>query len=63
LHDTWRVENDGDGDGEHQELDESGDLAGEEEEDRNDPDDAEEQRPEQALEVRNETLGTQGHWS
>ena len=41
------VKNDGDRDGEHQELDESGDLAGEGEEDRNDSDDAEEQWPEQ----------------
>jgi hypothetical protein len=28
THNIWRVKNDGDGDGKHQELDESGDLAG-----------------------------------
>jgi hypothetical protein len=63
LHDSWRVENDCDGHREHHELHESGDLPGEEEKDRDDPDDAEEQRPEQALQVRNQTLRTQGHWT
>jgi hypothetical protein len=63
LHDTWRVKNDRYGDSEHEELHESRDLAGEQEEDRDDPDDPEEQRPEKALQVRNQTLRTQGHWS
>jgi hypothetical protein len=62
-HDIWCVKNDRDGDREHDELHESCDLTGEQEEDRNDPDDPEEQRPEQALQVRNQTLRTQGHWT
>jgi hypothetical protein len=63
VHDTWRIENDRNGHGKHYELHESSDLASEEEEDRYDPDDAEEQWPEQTLQVGNQTLRTQGHWS
>src|SRR5271156_1823551 len=63
LHDTWRVENHRNSHGKHHELHEARDLTGKEEEDRHDPDDAEEQWPEQALQVRNQTLRTQGHWS
>src|SRR5437764_14759596 len=44
--DTRRVENDGDRYGQHHELDEAGDLAGEQKEDRDNPADAQEQRPE-----------------
>jgi hypothetical protein len=49
MYDAWRVKDDRNGDGQHDELHESGDLAGEEEEDRYDPDDAKEQWPEQTL--------------
>src|SRR5689334_19168349 len=63
MHDARRVEDDRNGDGKHDELHEPGDLAGEQEEDRYDPDDAEEQWPEQTLQVGDETLRTQGHWS
>src|SRR6202050_5024495 len=60
LHDAWRVEDDGDGHGKHDELHKPSDLASEQEEDRHDADDAEEQRAEQALQVGNETLSAQG---
>src|ERR1700743_3155751 len=60
LHDAGRVENDSDQHSQHDELDESGDLPGEEEEQGHDPDDAEKKRPEQALKVGVEALGTQG---
>jgi hypothetical protein len=63
MHYAWRVKDDRNGNGKHDELHESGDLACEEEEDRYDPDDTEEQWPEQTLQVRDETLRTQGHWS
>jgi hypothetical protein len=49
MHDAWRVKDDRNGDGKHDELHESGDLTCEEEEDRYDPDDTEEQWPEQTL--------------
>jgi hypothetical protein len=49
MYDAWRVKDDRNGDGQHNELYESGDLAGEEEEDRYDPDDTKEQWPEQTL--------------
>jgi hypothetical protein len=63
MYDAWRVKDDRNGDGKHDELHESGDLACEEEEDRYDPDDTKEQWPEQTLQVVDETLRTQGHWS
>jgi len=62
VHDARRIEDDRNGHGQHDKLHEPGDLPSEEEEDRDDPDDAEEQWPEQALEVGNQTLRTQGHW-
>jgi hypothetical protein len=37
MYDAWRVKDDRNGDGKHDELHEPGDLAGEEEEDRYDP--------------------------
>jgi hypothetical protein len=49
MDDAWCVKDDRNGDGQHDELHESGDLAGEEEEDRYDPDDTKEQWPEQTL--------------
>jgi len=49
MYDAWRVKDDRNGDGQHDELHESGDLAGEKEEDRYDPDDTKEQWPEQTL--------------
>jgi hypothetical protein len=63
LHDARRVGDDRNGDSKHDNLHESGDLGGKEEEDRYDPDDTEEQWPEKTLQVRNKTLRTQGHWS
>ena len=60
LHDAGRVENDGDQHGQHDELHKPGDLAGEQEEQGNDANDAEEERTEQALEVGDEALGAQG---
>jgi hypothetical protein len=63
MHDAWRVKDDRNGNGKYDELHESGDLAGEEEEDRYDPDDTKDQWPEQTLQVGNEALRTQGHWS
>src|ERR1700722_2596506 len=63
LHDTGRVEHDSDGYGEHHELDEAGDLASEEEENRDDPHDTEEQRPEQALQVCDQVLRAECDWS
>jgi len=49
MYDAWRVKDDRNGNGKNDELQESGDLAGEEEEDRYDPDDTKEQWPEQTL--------------
>jgi len=49
MYDAWRVKDDRNGDGKHDELHEPGDLASEEEEDRYDPDDTKEQWPEQTL--------------
>jgi hypothetical protein len=63
MNDAWRVKDDRNGDGKHDKLHESGDLACEKEEDRYDPDDTKEQWPEQTLQVADETLRTQGHWS
>src|SRR5690349_22507456 len=63
VHDVGHVEDDRNRHGKHDELHESGDLTSEEEEDRYDPDDTQEQWPEQTLQVVNEPLRTQGHWS
>src|SRR5262249_13872149 len=46
---------------EHEELDESNDLAGEQEENGDDTDDTEEQRSEQALQVGNQARRTERH--
>src|SRR5579875_322806 len=59
LHDPRRIEHHRDGHGEHDELHEAGDLAGEEKEERDDPHDAKEQRPEKSLKVGDQTLGTE----
>ncbi|MGO8886429.1 MAG: hypothetical protein ACLQI7_22605, partial [Streptosporangiaceae bacterium] len=55
LHNARRVEDNGDCDGEHEELDEPDDLASEQEKDGNDSDNPKEQRSEQALKVRHKT--------
>jgi hypothetical protein len=53
LNNARRVENDGNGDRQHDELHEANDLAREEKEDRDYTDDPEKNRPEKSLQIRN----------
>src|ERR1700761_6926101 len=63
LDDAGGVEDHRDGDGQHQELDKTGDLASEQEEDRDDPHDAQEQGPEQPLQVGDQAVSAQSQRS
>src|ERR1035438_827129 len=61
LNNARGVEDHGDRDGEDDELHESDYFTGEQEEERDDPDDSQEQRPEKPLQVSHETRGAERH--
>src|SRR5262249_50995214 len=56
LHDAWGIEDHGDRDGKHDELDEADDLPGEQEEQGYDADDPKAQRAEKPLQVRHQAI-------
>jgi hypothetical protein len=58
-HDAGNVKDDRDGDGEHKELNKPENLPGEKKKDRDDPDDPEEQRPEEGLQIRHKARAAQ----
>jgi hypothetical protein len=61
LHNGGRIENDGNGDRQDEELHKPDDLASEQKEDRDDSDDAEEQGPEETLQISNKALGAKSY--
>src|SRR5215467_5950061 len=58
-YDSRDVKDDRDSDREHEELHKPNDLAGEEKEYRDDPDNPQEQRPEECLQIRHEPVAAE----